>query len=141
MDIKEIIKEALENNQLESQMSVIRMEAVKQNINEDTLRQMIETEKNAFEMKKQQEEDVKQRVAEMRKREEEIQRKAVEAAKRNKYILWGVSAVLIILEWILIFNAHPAEGEESHFILTLIVNFITLLAVVIGAAVFFRKHN
>ena len=71
----------------------------------------------------------------------ELQRKAVEAARRNKYILWAVCAVLVILEWVLIFNAHPVEGEKSHLLLTIIVNFVTLLLVVIGAAAFFRKRN
>lgn len=160
--LQESIRQAIENGQLDKMMSVFRMEAVKQQIEDEALQQMIEKEKEAFNLKreaeeakrkaeeelkrkeeelKRQEEDVKRQMEEMRKREEEIQRKAVAAATRNKYILWGICAVAIILEWILIFRAHPAEGESHRLILTLIVNFITLLAVVICAAVFFRKHN
>lgn len=149
--ILETIKEALENNQLEQKLSVIKMEAVKQKIGEDVLLEMIEKEKEAFNLRKEAEEA--KRIAEeakaealrqaqaLKAKELELQQKAVEAAKRNKYILWGICAVLIVLEWILIFNAHPAEGESNHLFLTLIVNIITLLAVVIGAAAFFRKNN
>ena len=155
MDIQEAIRKALENNELEKQMSVIRMEAVKQKISDETLQRMVEVEEKAIEVKRQAEEakaeaqrreeeakaEAQRKAAELRAKELELQQKAAEAARKNKYILWGVCAVLIILEWILIFNAHPAEGEKSHLILTLIVNFVTLLVVVIGAAVFFRKHN
>lgn len=34
-----------------------------------------------------------------------------------------------------------AEDEKSHLILTLFVNFVTVLIVVIGAAAFFRKKT
>lgn len=34
-----------------------------------------------------------------------------------------------------------AEDEKSHLILTLFVNFVTVLIVVIGAAAFFREKN
>lgn len=117
--LQEKIRKAIEENNLDAQMSVIRMEATRLNISPEELTQAIEKQV----------------------KEAEIQKKAFAAAKRNKYILWAICAVLIILEWVLIFNAHPAEGEKSHFILTLIVNLITLVAVIIGAAVFFRKHN
>lgn len=131
--ILETIKEALENNQLEQKLSVIKMEAVKQNITEDELNNMVKQAKQAVEAQRQR--------TEAQKRERKIQEKAVASAVKSKYILWGICAALVILEWILIFNAHPAEGEKSHFFLTIIVNFITLLAVVIGAAAFFRKNN
>lgn len=131
--ILETIKEALENNQLEQKLSVIKMEAVKQNITEDELNNMVEQAKQAVEAQRQR--------TEAQERERKIQEKAVTSAVKSKYILWGICAALVILEWILIFNAHPAEGEKSHLILTLIINIITLLAVVIGAAAFFRKNN
>lgn len=131
--ILETIKEALENNQLEQKLSVIKMEAVKQNITEDKLNNMVEQAKQAVEAQRQR--------TEAQERERKIKEKAVTSAVKSKYILWGICAALVILEWILIFNAHPAEGEKSHLILTLIINIITLLAVVIGAAAFFRKNN
>lgn len=131
--LEEKIRKAIEENQLEEQMSVIRMEAVKQNISEEELSQMLEKEKQAFVTRCQQE---KQRTQEM-----EIQKKAVSAAIKYRKVLWIVSAVAIILEWLLIFKLHPAEGQSHHLILTLIVNVITLVAIAIGAAVFFRKHN
>ncbi len=131
--ILETIKEALENNQLEQKLSVIKMEAVKQNITEDELNNMVKQAKQAVEAQRQRTED--------QERERKIQEKAVASAVKSKYILWGICAALVILEWILIFNAHPAEGEKSHLILTLIVNIITLLAVVIGAAAFFRNRR
>ena len=131
--ILETIKEALENNQLEQKLSVIKMEAVKQNITEDELNNMVEQAKQAVEAQRQR--------TEAQERERKIQEKAVTSAVKSKYILWGICAALVILEWILIFNAHPAEGEKSHLILTLIVNIITLLAVVIGAAAFFRNRR
>lgn len=149
--LQESIRQAVENGQLDKMMSVFKMEAVKQKIGEDILLEMIEKEKEAFNLRKEAEEakriaeeakaEAQRKAAELRAKELELQQKAVEAAKRNKYILWGICAALVILEWILIFNAHPAEGEKSHLILTLIVNIITLLAVVIGAAAFFRKNN
>lgn len=144
MNIQEAIKKALGNNELESQMSVIRMEAVKQKISDEELNRMVEAEKQALELQRREEEakaEAQRKAEELRAKELELQQKAAEAARKNKYILWGICAVLIILEWILIFNAHPAEGEKSHLILTLIVNFVTLLVVVIGAAAFFRKNN
>ena len=131
--ILETIKEALENNQLEQKLSVIKMEAVKQNITEDELNNMVKQAKQAVEAQRQR--------TEAQERERKIQEKAVASAVKSKYILWGICAALVILEWILIFNAHPAEGEKSHFFLTIIVNFITLLAVVIGAAAFFRNRR
>ena len=144
MDIQEAIRKALENNELEKQMSVIRMEAVKQKIGEETLKRMVEVERQAVELKRKEEDakaEAKRRAGELRAKELELQQKAVEAARKNKYILWGICAVLVILEWILIFNVHPAEGEKSHLIITLVVNFLTVLLVVIGAAAFFRKKN
>lgn len=131
--ILETIKEALENNQLEQKLSVIKMEAVKQNITEDELNNMVKQAKQPVEAQRQR--------TEAQERERKIQEKAVASAVKSKYILWGICAALVILEWILIFNAHPAEGEKSHLILTLIVNIITLLAVVIGAAAFFRNRR
>jgi len=131
--ILETIKEALENNQLEQKLSVIKMEAVKQNITEDELNNMVKQAKQDVEAQRQR--------TEAQERERKIQEKAVASAIKSKYILWGICAALVILEWILIFNAHPAEGEKSHLILTLIVNIITLLAVVIGAAAFFRNRR
>lgn len=142
--LQKSIREAVENGQLDKMMSVFKMEAVKQEIGEDVLLEMIEKEKKSFNLRKEAEEakaEAQRKAAELRAKELELQKKAVEAAKRNKYILWGICAVAIILEWIFIFNAHPVEGEKSHFFLTIIVNFITLLAVVIGAAAFFRKNN
>lgn len=149
--LQESIRQAVENGQLDKMMSVFKMEAVKQKIGEEVLQQMIEKEKETFNLKK--EVDEAKRLAEeaksealhhaeaLKAKELELQRKAVEAAKRNKYILWSICTVLVILEWILLFNAHPAEGGKNHLILTIIVNFITLVAVVIGAAAFFRKRN
>lgn len=146
--LQEAIKKAVENGELDKMMSVFKMEAVKQKISEEELQQMIEKAEETFnrikeaeEAKKQEAEELKRKESELRKREEEIQRKAVEAATRNKYILWIICAVLLVLEWLLIFRAHPAEGESHRLVLTLIVNFITLLVVVIGAAAFFRKKN
>lgn len=124
--LQEKIRQAIKNDNLDAQMSVLKMEAVRQKISEEDLNKMIEAEKVAT-------------VAQTK--EKEIQGKAVEAAKRNKYVLWAICAVAIILEWILIFNAHPEEGQSSHLILTLVVNFITLLVIVIAAAVFFRKKS
>ena len=149
--LQESIRQAVENGQLDRMMSVFKMEAVKQKIGEDVLQQMIEKEKETFNLKKEAEEakrlaeeaqsEALRQAQDLKAKELELQRKAVEAAKRNKYILWAVCAVLVILEWMLIFNAHPADGEKSHLFLTLIVNFVTLLLVVIGAAAFFRKRN
>lgn len=124
--LQEKIRQAIKNDNLDAQMSVLKMEAVRQKISEEDLNKMIEAEKAA---------------TGAQTKEKEIQGKAVEAAKRNKYVLWAICAVAIILEWILIFNAHPAEGQSSHLILTLVVNFITLLVIVIAAAAFFRKKS
>ena len=124
--LQEKIRHAIKENNLDTQMSVLKMEAIRQKINEEDLNKMIEAEKAAT-------------VAQSK--EKEIQDKAVAAAKRNKYVLWAICFAAIIIEWILIFNAHPTEGQSSHLILTLVVNFITLLVIVIAAAVFFRKKS
>lgn len=131
--LQEMIKKALEEGNLEQMMSVIKMEAVKQNVTDDVFEKMVKSAKDAF--------DLKLKKEQASKNEQELQRKAAEAAAKNKYIIGAICTALVVLEWILIFNAHPAEGEKSHLILTLIVNIITLLAVVICAAAFFRKNN
>lgn len=125
-NLQEKIRHAIKENNLDTQMSILKMEAVRQKISEEDLNKMIEAEKAA---------------TAAQSKEKEIQNKAVAAAKRNKYVLWAICFVAIIIEWILIFNAHPAEGQSSHLILTLVVNFITLLVIVIAAAVFFRKNS
>jgi len=117
--IQKKIQEAIKLNQLEQQLSVLKMEAVRLGISEKDFNHMIEEEKKSF----------------------NTDQLAIKEAKNKKYILWCVCIALIILEWILIFNAHPSEGEKNHLILTLIINFVTLLAVIIGAAAFFRKKN
>lgn len=131
--LQEFIKKALKEGNLEQMMSVIKMEAVKQNITDDDLEKMVKSAQEAFELDSKKEEN--------KKKEEELQRKAAEAASKNKYIIGAICTALVVLEWILIFNAHPAEGESNHLFLTLIVNIITLLAVVICAAVVFRKKS
>lgn len=45
------IKKAIEMNQLENEMSVIRMEAAKQNVTDAELQRMISTEKRNFQVK------------------------------------------------------------------------------------------
>lgn len=59
----------------------------------------------------------------------------------NKVAIWIGAIVLIALEWFLIFNPHPQEGESTHIVLTLIVNFVTMLAYVIGVAALIRKKK
>lgn len=131
--LQEMIKKALEEGNLEQMMSVIKMEAAKQNVQDDVLEKMVKSAREAFELERKKEEN--------RIKEEKLQHKAAEAASKNKYIIGAICTALVVLEWILIFNAHPAEGESNHFFLTLIVNIITLLAVVICAAMVFRKKN
>lgn len=131
--LQEMIKKALEEGNLEQMMSVIKMEAAKQNVQDDVLEKMVKSARDAY--------DLKLKKEQASKNEQELQRKAAEAAAKNKYIIGAICTALVVLEWILIFNAHPAEGESNHLFLTLIVNIITLLAVVICAAVVFRKKN
>lgn len=131
--LQEMIKKALEEGNLEQMMSVIKMEAAKQNVQDDVLEKMVKSARDAY--------DLKLKKEQASKNEQELQRKAAEAAAKNKYIIGAICTALVVLEWILIFNAHPAEGESNHLFLTVIVNIITLLAVVICAAVVFRKKN
>lgn len=131
--LQELIKKALKEGNLEQMMSVIKMEAVKQNVTDDAFEKMVKSAREALELERKKEEN--------RRKEEELQHKAAEAASKNKYIIGAICTALVVLEWILLFNAHPAEGESNHLIITIIVNIITLLAVVICAAVVFRKKN
>lgn len=59
----------------------------------------------------------------------------------NKIAIWIGAVVLIALEWFLIFNPHPKDEESSNIILTLIVNFITIFAYVIGVALIIHKNK
>ena len=118
-NLKELVKQAVQEGKLDQMMSTLKMEALKHNVSEEDLLKMIDAEK----------------------KESDIQQKAVEAASKNKYIIGAICTVLVVLEWLLIFRAHPAEGQSNHLFLTLIVNLVTLLVIVICAAVFFRKHN
>ena len=118
-DLQIKIKKAIEMNQLENEMSVIRMEAAKQNVTDAELQRMISAEKRKFQVKN----------------------KAVTAAKKYKGVLMLICIVVIVIEWLLIFDLNPAEGEKSGFLLTLVTNLFSVLVIVIGTAVYFRKYN
>jgi len=115
--ILEKIGEALKKNQFESQESVIKAEAEKFGFTETEFKQMLEEAKagNA-------------KVT-----------KATSMAAKHKYLIWAIAAILIVLEWVFIFNAHPAEGQSRHIILTLVINVVTLIVVAIGAAAVINK--
>ena len=118
-DLQIKIQKAIEMNQLENEMSVIRMEAAKQNVTDAELQRMISAEKRNFQVKN----------------------KAVTAAKKYKGVLMLICIVVIVIEWLLIFDLNPAEGEKSGFLLTLVTNLFSVLVIVIGTAVYFRKYN
>lgn len=115
--ILEKIEEALKKNQFESQQSAIKAEAEKLGFTETDFKQMLEEAKaNNINVAK-----------------------AAGMAAKHKYLIWAIAAILIILEWVFIFNAHPAEGQSHHILLTLVVNFVTLIAVIIGIAAVISK--
>lgn len=59
----------------------------------------------------------------------------------NKIVIWIGAIVLIALEWFLIFNPHPADGESYNILITLITNFITMFAYVMGIALIIKKKK
>lgn len=119
MTLQEKIRIALQKGDYDQQESLLRMEALDLGVSHDEYKKMVEIEKKA--------------VAEV----EAIAR----TAKSHKGIIWGIAILMIFLEWLLIFNAHPAEGEKSHLLLTLIVNVITLVVYIIGVAAYIRKKK
>lgn len=119
MTFQEKIRIALQKGDFDQQESILKMEALDLGVSQDDFKKMVEIEKKS--------------VTEV----EAITR----TAKSHKGIIWGIAILLILLEWLLIFNAHPAEGEKSHLLLALIVNFITLVVYIIGVAAYIRKKK
>lgn len=119
MALQEKIIMALQKGDFDRQESLLKMEALDLGLSQDDFIKIVEIEKKS--------------AAEV----EAIS----QTAKSYKGIIWGIAILLILLEWLLIFNAHPAEGEKSHLLLTLIVNVITLVVYIIGVSVYIRKKK
>lgn len=117
--LKEEVKNAIINNELDSKISVLRMKALDYGMSVEDFDALVEHQKES--------------VKELKN--------STNIVNKHKHLIWIGALLLIIIEWILIFDAHPEAGKSHHIILTLVVNFITLIVFSIGLAAYIRKKK
>jgi len=118
--LSEFIRKCIDNGELEQKMDQIQQKAAELEVPENELQVLVDQV-----VKSSAKADV-----------------VVKMAKKNKTVIVAVTIVLVLIEWFLIFNPSPAEGESTHVLLTIIVNIITIAAVIIGySAIALKKIN
>lgn len=111
---REAIKKAIKEGNLQSKMDVLKLQAVELGINQEVLHAMIEEEK-----------------ADAAK-----QNKMSDIIAKNKSMIIGICIAAVVIEWII-----GLRGNVSFLSIIglLVVNVITLLAIVFGFAYYLSK--
>ena len=117
--LEEEVLKAIKEGVLTKRLSVLRMKAVEAKMSNEEFAELVENCKS-------------------KSKTNALSEKLV---SNNKTAIWIGAIVLIAIEWFLLFNPHPQEGESTHIILTLIANFITMFVYVIAIAAFIRKKK
>ena len=113
--LRETIKQAMKDGELEKKMDVLKLQAVELGLDEKDLNNLIEEQK-------------KQSIN---------QKKVLQIVQEKKILLISLCLIAVVLEWVI--GLWIAKFSFGTIIWLLIVNVLTMLMIVFGLAYIFNK--